>query len=84
MSRGLPIVVSESTGISELITDSVEGFVIRDDKQMDSQYVASVLKEFIVRPSIISKMSEKVIEISQNLTWEINVERILNLILKIL
>ena len=84
MSRGLPLIVSESTGISELMVDGVQGFVIKDDKRMDSKYVASVLKRFVSDPSIIQKMSDAALGISKDLTWEKNAYILSNLLLKLL
>ena len=84
MSRGLPLVVSESTGIPELIVNGVQGFVIKDANRMDSKYVASVLKKFVSDPQIIQKMSDAALELSRNLTWEKNAYSVSNLISKLL
>jgi len=83
ISRGLPSVVAESVGISELLTDGVQGFIVKDDNRMDSKYVASILKRFVIEPSMISKMSDAVLETSKDLTWGKNVSFIHDLILEI-
>jgi len=80
MGRGLPTVVSESSGIPEVMVDGVQGFVVKDDKRMDPKYVASVLKRFVPDPSIIQKMSDAALEISRNLTWEKNAENMFQII----
>jgi glycosyltransferase involved in cell wall biosynthesis len=84
MSRGLPVVVSESTGIPELISDGIQGFVIKDDKRMDPKYVASVLKNFVSDPQIISEMSDAVLQTSRRLTWEENAKNFFHIIEDIL
>ena len=80
MSRALPVVVSESTGIQELITDGIQGFVIKDNKRMDSKHVASVLKTFVFDPQIIQKMSDAALQTSKSLTWKTNSQKIFDLI----
>ena len=80
MSRGLPVVVSESTGIPELISDGIQGFVIKDDKRMDSKYIASVLKNFVSDPHIIQEMSDAALQTSKSLTWEENAKRTFQII----
>lgn len=84
MSRGLPIVVSESTGIHELITNGIQGFIIKDDKRMDPKYVASVLKNFVSDPQMISEMSDAVLQTSRRLTWEENAKNFFHIIKNIL
>lgn len=68
MSRGLPIVVSKSNSIHELITEGIQGFVIKNDKRMDSKHAASVLKTFVSDPQIIHKMSDATLKTSKSLT----------------
>jgi len=84
MGRGLPPVVSESTGIAELIKDGIEGFVIRDDSRMDSKHVASILRRFITDPALLPKMSEAALERSRSLTWGANAKEMFHLIKQIL
>ena len=84
MSRGLPIVVSELTGIQELITDGMQGFVIRDESRLDSKYVSSVLKNFVSDPQIIQEMSDAALKTSKNLTWEENAKNMFQIIENIL
>lgn len=79
MSRGLPIVVSESTGIQELISDGIQGFVIRDTKRMDPKHVASILKNFVSDPQMISEMSDAALQTSRRLTWEENAKNFFKL-----
>lgn len=84
MSRGLPIVVSKSTGIQELITDGMQGFVIRDESRLDSKYVTSVLKNFVSDPQIIKKMSDAALKTSKSLTWKENAKNMFQIIKNIL
>ena len=84
MSRGLPIVVSESTGIQELISDGIQGFVIRDTKRMDPKHVASILKNFVSDPQMISEMSDAALQTSRRLTWEENAKNFFHIIKNIL
>ncbi|HOA82309.1 MAG TPA: glycosyltransferase family 4 protein, partial [Defluviitaleaceae bacterium] len=84
MSRGLPVVVSESTGIQELITDGIQGFVIRNTKRMDPKHVASVLKNFVSDPHIIQEMSVAALKTSKSLTWKENAINMFQIIKNIL
>ena len=80
MGRGLPVAVSEATGIAELIHDGVEGFVVGNDRRTDSKYVGSILKQFVENPELIPKMSEAALERSRGLTWKANAEQMFGVI----
>lgn len=84
MSRGLPVIVSESTGISEVIIDGIQGFVVRDEDRMDPKYVSSVLKKFVSDPTIIQNMSDAALKVSRDLAWEKNAKNVFQIIENIL
>lgn len=80
MSKGLPLVVSESIGIPELITERILGFVIKKDKRMGSKYDASVLKSFVSGRQIIQEMSDASMKTSKSLIWGSNSPKFFTLI----
>lgn len=84
MGKGLPVVLSESTGVAEVVTDGVQGFVVQNEKRKDPKYISSILRQFVIEPSLIPRMSRASLELSKSLTWEGNAQAIAHLVGRIL
>ncbi len=80
MSRGLPIVVSKSNSIHELITEGIQGFVIKNDKRMNLEYITTVLKSFISELHIIHKMLDAILKTLKSVMWRENVINIFQIL----
>ncbi len=58
--------------------------LIRNTKRMDPKHVASILKNFVSDPQIISEMSVTALQTSRRLTWEENAKNFFQIIEDIL
>jgi glycosyltransferase involved in cell wall biosynthesis len=70
MACGLPVVVSSSNGASEIITDGVDGLILKDPT--DSAALAAMLRRLYEDSELCAKMGEKAAETTQQYTWERN------------
>lgn len=80
MSSGLPCILTENSGVSELIDDGKNGFVI--EIQSISQIVDKV-QWFIDNKSNLSTMSEYSKKVASNYTWENYEKNIVDTVKKI-
>lgn len=67
LASGLPIISSEATGAGDLITDGVEGYVI---KVGDAEALRDKLLKFIASPSDLARMSLAARRCAEKYSWD--------------
>jgi glycosyltransferase involved in cell wall biosynthesis len=70
MACGLPVIVSQANGASEIITDSVDGFILKDP--MDSNALAAMIRGLYEDRELRATIGEKAAETTRQYTWERN------------
>jgi glycosyltransferase involved in cell wall biosynthesis len=70
MACGLPVIVSETNGTSEIITNGVDGFILKDP--LDSSALAAMIRRLYEDRELRAKMGERAAATTQQYTWERN------------
>jgi len=70
MACGLPVVVSEANGTSEIITHGVDGFILKDPT--DSSALASMIRRLYEDGDLRASVGERATVKLQQYTWERN------------
>ena len=73
MACGLPVIVSERAGVSELIHDGADGFILRDPR--DSATLAGLLRRLFTDPDLCSRLGETAARTARRYSWERNAEQ---------
>jgi glycosyltransferase involved in cell wall biosynthesis len=70
MASGLPVVVSIENGTFEIITDGVDGLILRDPN--DASTLASMIRRLYEDKEFRIRLGEKAAETAAQFTWERN------------
>jgi glycosyltransferase involved in cell wall biosynthesis len=70
MACGLPVIVSQTNGTSEIITDGVDGFILKDPT--DSNELAAMIRRLYEDRELRAAIGEKAAGTTQQYTWERN------------
>lgn len=70
MACGLPVIVSAFAGVSEIITDGVDGMILRDPR--DAAGLAAMIRRLYEDEPFRTRLGEKGAETAQQYTWERN------------
>jgi UDP-glucose:(heptosyl)LPS alpha-1,3-glucosyltransferase len=70
MACSLPVIVSSRAGVSELITDGVDGIVLKDPKDVVS--LTQALSDLYASPALRSTLGENAERTARQYTWERN------------
>jgi UDP-glucose:(heptosyl)LPS alpha-1,3-glucosyltransferase len=70
MACGLPVIVSSRSGVSELVTDGVDGLVLKDPKDVAS--LAGMISNLLGNPALRSTLGENAAQTARQHTWEQN------------
>ncbi len=70
MACGLPVITSASNGGSEMITDGVDGLVLRDPKNFDE--LAEMIRRLFARADLRWQLGENAARTAQAYRWERN------------
>lgn len=70
MASGLPVVVSIENGTFEIITDGVDGLILRDPN--DAAALASMIRRLYNDKEFRSQMAERAAQTAAQFTWERN------------
>ena len=70
MACGLPVVTSSFAGVSQIITEGVDGFVLKEPA--DALTLASNLKNLQEHPDLQARMGEQARRTAEAYTWERN------------
>ena len=82
MACGVPCIVSSQMGVSEVVTDGVEGFILGDPRDSDklSELIGLLHRDEALR----QKMGEAAIKTAQQYTWDHNAEQLNQLFQEVL
>lgn len=70
MACGLPVVVSERNGASEIITNGVDGLILNDPT--DAPALAALIRRLYEGTDLRAGMGERAAQTAQQFTWERN------------
>jgi UDP-glucose:(heptosyl)LPS alpha-1,3-glucosyltransferase len=70
MACGLPVIVSASAGVSEIVTDGVDGLIL-DDPQ-NAQTLAAMIRRLYEDKAFRTQLGDKAAETTLRYTWERN------------
>jgi glycosyltransferase involved in cell wall biosynthesis len=70
MACGLPVITSEFAGVSSLLHDGRDGFVLRDPHDVES--LAKLIRMFYEQPELRSRMGQAAAKTTLEWTWERN------------
>jgi glycosyltransferase involved in cell wall biosynthesis len=70
MACGLPVIVSASAGVAEIITHEVDGLILDDPK--DSKALATMIRQLYEDEAFRSRLGERAVETARQYTWERN------------
>ncbi len=74
MACGLPAITSAQSGVSELVTDSTDGFVLNES--FDCSTVAQLLRMLYEQPALRARIGEKAAQTAKQYTWDRNASQI--------
>jgi UDP-glucose:(heptosyl)LPS alpha-1,3-glucosyltransferase len=80
MACGLPVITSIFAGISSLLHDGVDSFVLRDPH--DSKTLAKLIRMLYEHSELRSRMGQVATNVSQGWTWERNATAVFQLLQK--
>jgi UDP-glucose:(heptosyl)LPS alpha-1,3-glucosyltransferase len=82
MACGLPVIVSSRAGVSEVVTDGVDGLVLKDPNDVAS--LAKLISELHKNPILRQTMGEKAARTARRYTWNRNAEQLSQLFQEVL
>jgi glycosyltransferase involved in cell wall biosynthesis len=82
MACGLPVVVSSANGTSEIITDGVDGLILKDPT--DSTALAAMIRRLYEDAEFRATIGKRAAETTQPYTWERNGEELLKIFQEVL
>ncbi len=74
MACGLPAITSAQSGVSELITDFTDGFVLKES--FDCSMLAQLLRLLYEQPALRARIGEKAAQTAKQHTWDRNASHI--------
>jgi glycosyltransferase involved in cell wall biosynthesis len=70
MACGLPVIVSATAGVSEIISDGKDGLILKDPR--DSVTLAALISRLYEDVQFRERLGEKAAETARQYTWENN------------
>lgn len=70
MACGLPVIVSAAAGVSEIITDGVDGLILKDAR--DAVGLAAMIRRLYEDSEFRNRLGERAAETARKYTWESN------------
>jgi glycosyltransferase involved in cell wall biosynthesis len=70
MACGLPVIVSASTGVSEIVTNGVDGLILDDPR--DAAALAAMIRRLYEDKDFRDRLGERAAETTRKYTWENN------------
>ena len=74
MACGLPVIVSSQAGVSELITDGVDGLILEDPR--DAASLAKLISTLAGDPGLRKRLGENARKTACHYTWDRNAEQL--------
>lgn len=72
MASGLPVIATNTGGISDIVNDGVNGFLV---PEKDSLAIREKIKEIINDDELSCKLADHAIEDSQNFDYQVKAEQ---------
>ena len=70
MACGLPVIVSRQAGVSEIVSDGVDGLILRDPR--DAKELAGLIRGLVEDADLRHRLGEQAVHTAQKYTWERN------------
>ena len=70
MACGLPVIVSSRAGVSEIISDGVDGLILRDPR--DAKELAGLIRGLVEDAELRRRLGAQAVHTVQKYTWERN------------
>jgi UDP-glucose:(heptosyl)LPS alpha-1,3-glucosyltransferase len=70
MACGLPVIVSSQAGVSEIVSDGVDGLILKDPR--DAKELAGLIRSLIEDADLRHRLGEQAVQTLQKYTWERN------------
>jgi glycosyltransferase involved in cell wall biosynthesis len=74
MACGLPVIVSSAAGVSEIITDGVDGLILSDSK--DALTLATMIRRLYADEAFRKRLAERAALTARKYTWERNAQEL--------
>jgi UDP-glucose:(heptosyl)LPS alpha-1,3-glucosyltransferase len=74
MACGVPVVVSRQAGVSEVLTDGVDGLILEDPT--DSGQLALLIEKLISEPEFFAQLETAAARTAYKYTWDKNAEQL--------
>ena len=81
MACGLPVITSGHAGVSEMIQDGLDGFILRDPH--DSQTLAALITRLFSSAELRERIGEAAVEAVQSWSWDRNAAAVWELLKKV-
>jgi glycosyltransferase involved in cell wall biosynthesis len=78
MACGLPVITSVNAGVSELIRNGVDGFVLQDPR--DSRALVELIGKLFARAELRNQIGESAAETARTWTWDRNAAAVFELL----
>jgi glycosyltransferase involved in cell wall biosynthesis len=72
MACGLPVIASSRAGAHEIITDGIDGIILRDPQ--NAEELAAALRSLMTNATLCTQLGERATRTAQNHTWDRNAE----------
>jgi glycosyltransferase involved in cell wall biosynthesis len=70
MACGLPVIVSNQAGVCEIITDGVDGLVLKDPR--DARELAGLIRRVLQDVGLRHRLGEQAVQSARRYTWDRN------------
>jgi glycosyltransferase involved in cell wall biosynthesis len=74
MACGLPVIVSSAAGVSEIITDGIDGLILSDPK--DALMLATMIRRLFEDEAFRTQLAERAALTARKYTWERNAQEL--------
>jgi UDP-glucose:(heptosyl)LPS alpha-1,3-glucosyltransferase len=82
MACGLPVIVSSAAGVSEIITNRADGFIL--DDPTDARLLASMIRQLVEDETFRSQLAANAADTARKYTWENNVRELSTILQEVL
>lgn len=74
MASGLPVIVSRQAGVSEVVSDGADGFILQDPQ--DSETLAALIQRLYSDVELRTRLGSNAAKTAAQYTWQTNAERL--------
>ncbi len=81
MATGLPVIISEFAGVSEIITDQKDGLLLKDPT--DPKEITAKIEQLLENPDLMEKISKSAREVAEKYSWDVIAEKTMKLYVEV-